>query len=165
MHHAHEVFCSSGPRYLARALSQIYSPLDKDIVRESWVAGNLKEQLGIRHRYRKNNDDYEVPENTSLFDNGRGRDADIPEFAVNDDYTPVRPGRTPSSALRTPPDSDTGSGSNTPPPGLGSRSRSESKLGSQDLLDVRADSTGPISPALSYYSASAIPVSTTTSPI
>lgn len=28
----------------------MYFPLDKDIVREMWVAGDLKDQLGIRHR-------------------------------------------------------------------------------------------------------------------
>lgn len=28
-------------------------PLDKDIIREAWVAGDLKDQLGIKHRKRK----------------------------------------------------------------------------------------------------------------
>jgi hypothetical protein len=32
------------------AFRQSYFPRDKDIVREAWVAGDLKEQLGIQHR-------------------------------------------------------------------------------------------------------------------
>lgn len=30
-------------------------PLDKDIIREAWVAGDLKDQLGIQHRKRRKN--------------------------------------------------------------------------------------------------------------
>ncbi|CAE6474741.1 unnamed protein product [Rhizoctonia solani] len=41
------------PRFLVKAVTQAYMPLDKDIIREAWVAGNLKDQLGIQHRNRK----------------------------------------------------------------------------------------------------------------
>lgn len=54
------------PRYIAKSISQIYFPLDKDIVRELWVSGNLKEQLGIRRRFRKN----QTPEELSPFTEG-----------------------------------------------------------------------------------------------
>ncbi|KAK2467632.1 hypothetical protein APHAL10511_000487 [Amanita phalloides] len=38
------------PRFLVKYVSTVYFPLDKDIVREMWVKGDLKDQLGIRHR-------------------------------------------------------------------------------------------------------------------
>ncbi|CAE7072861.1 unnamed protein product [Rhizoctonia solani] len=41
------------PRFLVKAFTQAYMPLDKDIIREAWVAGDLKDQLGIKHRKRK----------------------------------------------------------------------------------------------------------------
>ena len=44
--------------------SQAYFPLDKEIVREAWVAGDLKERLGVKHRRAKRNAD---PEDASLF--------------------------------------------------------------------------------------------------
>lgn len=33
----------------------MYQPLDKDIVREMWVEGNLKDQLGLKHRRARRN--------------------------------------------------------------------------------------------------------------
>lgn len=47
------IFCACGPRWLALAIRQSYFPRDKDIIREAWVAGNLKDELGIQHRRRK----------------------------------------------------------------------------------------------------------------
>ncbi|EJT98292.1 phospholipid-translocating P-type ATPase [Dacryopinax primogenitus] len=38
------------PRFLVNYIQQAYFPLDKDIVREMWVSGDLKEKLGIRRR-------------------------------------------------------------------------------------------------------------------
>jgi len=32
-----------------------YMPMDKDIVREMWVSGDLKDRLGIKHRRSKKN--------------------------------------------------------------------------------------------------------------
>ncbi|KAF5360300.1 hypothetical protein D9758_009101 [Tetrapyrgos nigripes] len=43
------------PRFIVKFLSSSYSPLDKQIVREAWVSGNLKDQLGIQHRNSKKN--------------------------------------------------------------------------------------------------------------
>lgn len=45
-------------------VSQAYFPLDKEIIREAWVAGDLKERLGVKHRRAKRNTD---PEDASLF--------------------------------------------------------------------------------------------------
>ena len=44
--------------------SQAYFPLDKEIIREAWVTGDLKERLGVKHRRVKRNTD---PEDASLF--------------------------------------------------------------------------------------------------
>ncbi|CAE6450639.1 unnamed protein product [Rhizoctonia solani] len=41
------------PRFIVKVVTQAYMPLDKDIIREAWVAGDLKDQLGIQHRNRK----------------------------------------------------------------------------------------------------------------
>ncbi|KAG2004863.1 phospholipid-translocating ATPase [Coprinopsis cinerea AmutBmut pab1-1] len=38
------------PRFIQKYISTVYFPLDKDIVREMWVKGDLKDQLGIGHR-------------------------------------------------------------------------------------------------------------------
>lgn len=40
----------SAPRFMVKFLSTSYFPQDRDIIREMWVHGNLKEQLGIQHR-------------------------------------------------------------------------------------------------------------------
>ncbi|KAH7907450.1 hypothetical protein BJ138DRAFT_1160138 [Hygrophoropsis aurantiaca] len=44
------VLVALGPRFFIKFLSSSYYPLDKEIVREMWVAGDLKDRLGIRHR-------------------------------------------------------------------------------------------------------------------
>lgn len=44
------VFIAVGPRWLGSAFRQSYFPRDKDIVREAWVGGSLKDDLGIQHR-------------------------------------------------------------------------------------------------------------------
>ncbi|KAF9042681.1 phospholipid-translocating P-type ATPase [Rhodocollybia butyracea] len=38
------------PRFFVKFINSAYFPLDKDIVREMWVKGDLKDQLGIGHR-------------------------------------------------------------------------------------------------------------------
>ncbi|KAJ7097515.1 hypothetical protein C8R44DRAFT_366257 [Mycena epipterygia] len=41
------------PRFIVKYLATVYAPYDKDIVREMWVQGDLKDQLGISHRNGK----------------------------------------------------------------------------------------------------------------
>ena len=41
------------PRFTVKFVSTVFFPLDKDIVREMWVMGNLKDRLGIKHRKEK----------------------------------------------------------------------------------------------------------------
>lgn len=52
-----KTFCSpmyAAPRFLIKYFKSVYLPLDKDLVREMWVIGDLKDQLGIGHRRDKN---------------------------------------------------------------------------------------------------------------
>lgn len=42
-----------GPHWLLRAIKQSYFYIDKDIIREAWVGGDLKDQLGVPHRKRR----------------------------------------------------------------------------------------------------------------
>ena len=43
------------PRFIVKYWSTVYFPLDKDIVREMWVKGDLKDQLGLSHRKARKN--------------------------------------------------------------------------------------------------------------
>ncbi|EMD32367.1 hypothetical protein CERSUDRAFT_118732 [Gelatoporia subvermispora B] len=45
------VVIALAPRFLVKYISTVYMPLDRDIVREMWVMGDLKERLGIQHRH------------------------------------------------------------------------------------------------------------------
>lgn len=47
------VMLALAPRWLIKSFRQSYMPLDRDIIREAWVAGDLKDQLGIRHRKKR----------------------------------------------------------------------------------------------------------------
>lgn len=49
----------SAPRFLIKFISTSYLPLDRDIVREMWVYGDLKDRLGIKHRKDRNRADIE----------------------------------------------------------------------------------------------------------
>ncbi|KAK7442780.1 phospholipid transporting ATPase [Stygiomarasmius scandens] len=49
------VVVALAPRFIVKFISSAYFPLDKQIVREMWVKGDLKDQLGIRHRNGKKN--------------------------------------------------------------------------------------------------------------
>lgn len=44
------VFCCVGPRWLVVTIRNSYFPRDKDIIREAWVAGDLKRELGLKKR-------------------------------------------------------------------------------------------------------------------
>ena len=51
---------STAPRFLIKFISTSYMPLDRDIVREMWVYGDLKDRLGIKHRKDRKRGDPEV---------------------------------------------------------------------------------------------------------
>ncbi|KAG8972229.1 hypothetical protein FRB90_010283 [Tulasnella sp. 427] len=44
------VVIALAPRYIYKYAVRTYHPLDKDIVREMWVQGDLKDRLGLGHR-------------------------------------------------------------------------------------------------------------------
>ncbi|KAI0329328.1 phospholipid-translocating P-type ATPase [Cubamyces sp. BRFM 1775] len=44
------VIIALAPRFVVKFFTTSYMPLDKDIVREMWVLGDLKDRLGIPHR-------------------------------------------------------------------------------------------------------------------
>ena len=49
----------TGPRFIIKFISSSYFPLDRDLVREMWVLGDLKDQLGIKHRRERRKGDTE----------------------------------------------------------------------------------------------------------
>ena len=55
---------STAPRFLIKFISTSYMPLDRDIVREMWVYGDLKDRLGIKHRKDRKRGD---PEGAPMF--------------------------------------------------------------------------------------------------
>ncbi|KZV96713.1 phospholipid-translocating P-type ATPase [Exidia glandulosa HHB12029] len=78
------VVVAIGPRYFIKFVQQAYFPIDRDIVREAWVMGDLKDRLGIAHRKdRKRRAMVDVehqemlgavdpPSHTTTMDDGRG---------------------------------------------------------------------------------------------
>lgn len=91
---------SPGPRFILKFISQAYFPMDKDIVREAWVAGDLKDRLGLKHRTgmskgKRNTD----PEDLSLF---QPHVREASETSDRGDYEPVAPSSAPRSPLVIP---------------------------------------------------------------
>ncbi|EJD40340.1 phospholipid-translocating P-type ATPase [Auricularia subglabra TFB-10046 SS5] len=44
------IVISLGPRFIGKFVQQAWFPLDRDIIREAWVMGDLKDRLGVPHR-------------------------------------------------------------------------------------------------------------------
>lgn len=80
---------SLGPRFVCKFFSSAYFPLDKEIVREMWVKGDLKDQLGIRHRRAKNRNG-DTLEAAPMFGHGRSQS----EMSLSN--TPYEPAMTSS---------------------------------------------------------------------
>ncbi|KAK0471166.1 phospholipid-transporting ATPase 1 [Armillaria novae-zelandiae] len=78
-----------GPRFVCKFFSSAYFPLDKEIVREMWVKGDLKDQLGIRHRKAKNRNG-DTLEAAPMFGHGRSQS----EMSLSN--TPYEPALTSS---------------------------------------------------------------------
>ncbi|EGN94457.1 hypothetical protein SERLA73DRAFT_96604 [Serpula lacrymans var. lacrymans S7.3] len=49
------IFVALAPHFFAKFFRSVYMPLDKEIIREMWVDGDLKDRLGIRHRKESKN--------------------------------------------------------------------------------------------------------------
>ncbi|KAH7868232.1 phospholipid-transporting ATPase 1 [Lentinula edodes] len=65
------------PRFIIKFINSAYFPLDKDIIRESWVRGDLKDQLGIGHRKGNRQKDISVSalEAAPMFHDAHNRSA------------------------------------------------------------------------------------------
>ena len=160
---------------MIKFISTSYMPIDKDIVREMWVSGDLKDRLGIKHR-RSDKNKASKPEVTPMF-----RDLDsrsVSELSsVHDEYEPTMTRSPRSVGFMSPPTKE--SLLDTPPSRAGGDdiemqthagfvlTKPSFEIGEDDVTPVATRSrnpltspTGPpdpISPHGSYYSASDIP--------
>ncbi|OCH91758.1 phospholipid-transporting ATPase 1 [Obba rivulosa] len=145
------VVISLAPRFLVKYVSSVYLPLDRDIVREMWVMGNLKEQLGISHRRDQKKTKGNL-EQAPMFHQPHWR-SDSETSSIQHDSEPVIRS-DPSSPTSPPPTTylleKSGAGNS---PGLG--------VSHDDLLTPMARLQHNTSPSSlirhSYYSASDIP--------
>jgi phospholipid-translocating ATPase len=100
------VFLAVGPHWVAKAFRQSYFYRDKDIIREAWIGGDLKDQLGIKHRKRrnnKNNIDLENPQYSHyLKDQDAGQYQSPPQIAAPLLETKGYPGPTDSPQPQSP---------------------------------------------------------------
>lgn len=133
------VLVALAPRFLIKFFKSTYMPLDKDIVREMWVGGDLKDRLGIRHRKESKNKHLDL-ETAPMFREPHARSAS--ELVLQQAYEPTVP--------RSPADSD-------------SKSPDDNGADAIELVP-RAALPNPhyaedtVSPNTSYYSASDIPL-------
>ncbi|KAI0070171.1 hypothetical protein K474DRAFT_1680362 [Panus rudis PR-1116 ss-1] len=51
------IYVHPAPRFIVKFIRTSYFPLDKDIIREMWVKGDLKDRLGISHRRSRMNEE------------------------------------------------------------------------------------------------------------
>jgi phospholipid-translocating ATPase len=75
------------PRFLFKFFKSTYMPLDKDIVREMWVVGDLKDRLGLRHRKESNNKCLADFETAPMFCDPHARSAS--ELIMQQGYKPT----------------------------------------------------------------------------
>ncbi|KAG1725617.1 phospholipid-transporting ATPase 1 [Suillus paluster] len=81
------VLVALAPRFLIKFFKSTYMPLDKDIVREMWVGGDLKDRLGIRHRKELKNKRVVDLETAPMFREPHARSAS--ELALQQVYEPT----------------------------------------------------------------------------
>lgn len=61
------VILALGPRFIVKFVREAYFPTDRDIIREAWVVGDLKDHLGIKHRRSSKGPTTSQMEGASLF--------------------------------------------------------------------------------------------------
>lgn len=143
---------SSAPRFLYKFASSAYAPLDKDIVREMWVSGDLKDRLGIRHRKESKNARVSDLETAPMFREPHARSAS--ELTLSHGYEPTRVAPE-SDANEKRPAGYTDDERITPP---------LIPVGSSEMVDVRAEQRAvgtvglTVDPHSSYYSSNDIPI-------
>ncbi|KAJ3555310.1 hypothetical protein NM688_g2646 [Phlebia brevispora] len=137
------------PRFLVKFISTSYFPQDRDIVREMWVHGDLKEQLGIKHRRELQKSAHSDMEQAPMFHR--------PHFRSESELSNFHPDAYHGSPdPRSPHGSDSQMSQSEPP------SPSPVRSGSADPEDLVTPTTRtqmtPSPYRGSYYSASNIPV-------
>ncbi|KAF9238250.1 phospholipid-translocating P-type ATPase [Melanogaster broomeanus] len=75
------VFISLAPRFVYKYFTTVYTPLDRDIVREMWICGDLKDRLGVKHRKASKNKQNADLETAPMFSQPHARSAS--EVALN----------------------------------------------------------------------------------
>ncbi|KAJ6564618.1 hypothetical protein B0H19DRAFT_1141557 [Mycena capillaripes] len=151
------------PRFIAKYYTTVYMPLDKDIVREMWVLGDLKDQLGLTHRNgkrRRGARSAMQEESAPMFSDHHGRS--VSEFSTQ--YEPANlssPGTTttgiPLTTMHqpysdtTPPNEEQGQYLYAPQPRQGQLGKSS------PASPGRGGHEDPASPHGSYYSVSELP--------
>ncbi|KAG5734631.1 putative phospholipid-transporting ATPase DNF1 [Termitomyces sp. T112] len=151
------------PRFVVKFFTTVYTPLDKDIVREMWVLGDLKDQLGLKRRRAKKKKQI-IPEAAPMFQAQHNRS--LTEMSsMHNRYEPVvnsSPGpkdSTRQTYLDTPPMSQT---NDLPIPNI-QYAHVRNDLGqATHLSPIPASPAGSRfdmnpSPQPSYYSASGLP--------
>jgi phospholipid-translocating ATPase len=162
-----------GPRFIVKYIRAVYFPLDKEIIREMWVDGDLKDRLGIRHRKASKNRNqslgtleaapiFREPHNRSFSESSNRRQL----YELAPSSTPPLGGTTRPTYLDTPPMRQRVM---PVPPDLSAQaSNIQAKhqpdthppvgsVLSPEQLQVPAHRTESHSPSPSYYSASDIP--------
>ncbi|KAF8132618.1 hypothetical protein EV363DRAFT_1216395 [Boletus edulis] len=151
------ILVALAPRFLYKYASSAYAPLDKDIVREMWVNGDLKDRLGIRHRKESKNRRPSDLETAPMFRDPHARSAS--ELALPHTYEPTR--MAPESDVNekrprayTDESLDTDVKRTTPP--------LISVEPSLEVVGMHAKQAGAlgltVSPHVSYYSSNDIPI-------
>lgn len=146
----------SAPRFLYKFASSAYAPLDKDIVREMWVSGDLKDRLGIRHRKASKNRRVSDLETAPMFREPHARSTS--ELTLTHAYEPTRVAPESDNEKRRGgyadaddfPDADVERTIRPPLLTVGSLSSSS------EMADVK-NAGLTVSPHVSYYSSSDIP--------
>ncbi|CCM05301.1 uncharacterized protein FIBRA_07515 [Fibroporia radiculosa] len=148
------VVIALSPRFLVKFLKSTYMPLDKDIVREMWVLGDLKDRLGIQHRREKKQTKLDL-EKTPMFHQPHCRS----ESEASSVQVVMEPVGREESADRLSPPTTTGNSLFIEP---------SYEVRRRDLSTLTA--SGPNHPSPddvrhSYYSASDIPAPSPTPPL
>ena len=128
------VILALGPRFVTKFVREAYFPTDRDIIREAWVVGDLKDRLGIQHRRSSKGATTSQLEGASLF---RPHLRDTSEHSSDQEAEAYRPVVSPQLG-------------NYAPVPKSPKSSNLAELGQP----TRRQPT-----AMSYYSASDIPVS------
>ena len=92
------IILALGPHFVTKFVHEAYFPADRDIIREAWVVGDLKDRLGIKHRKSSKGSTTSQMEGASLF---RPHMRDVSDHSSDQEtggYEPVVSPRTTPAA-------------------------------------------------------------------